>query len=877
MRFVYLFVRFAALGVVAWVSASRAQAAPRPQGALSDKIVYVHGGHGWTADNLVDGFWRTQRGETFELVEDLNNADLMTSFANRLWNAGATVVPLRPIGQQVNEIVLDNADSGVVFEGSWFDSNAAVYFGRANETPYRFSLSSLIETAVARYTPDLPEPGLYPVYAWVTHGSNRVDQLYRVHHTGGVTEVRIDHQRVGNGLVWLGSYWFNAGTDGYVEISNQSDRTGVVIADMIRFGNGMGDIDRGGGVSGHPRADEAGLYWVMWHADRARGVSTSTYRSSSNDGSATVNLAPLWASYMNNEAFGTLADRVMVSYHTNAGGGSARGVIGLVNGNNRPSAATPNQFDLAFLLSLEVNDDMVALASSFEHDWADRSVLTLDRTDLEFGEINNELIGDEFDATIVELGFHDNRQDAEMLRDPRVQDALNRAVVQGLQQYFTLVEGVPPPTVFAPERPRNLFASPLSPSGITISWNAPASGPSQGSAPTGYRIQTSADGLGFDRGTLVQAPATSTVITSPDPARPFFRVVAENEAGQSPPSTVVAATVGPGPRVLFVNGFTRFDRTENPTQNVFFGQIERVRPRRSNSFDYTRLLAGAALDARPALQLSSADASTLGFFPGQLSPFGFDAVVWYTGEETALQATLLPSERQLLTALIGGGTHVLVSGSELGRDLEQSQSGRDFYNGRLGAALVSTDAGTRTITGEPDSPFSGLTLSLSDGTGPLSGPALDADDVESIEPIPGAVAQLRYQGGSGAVAAVSRFDPNSGATTLHTGFPLIAVEHAETRAEFFDRVFTLFGISGCVADLTTDGTNPGDPAFGRPDGAATVSDLTYLVERWLMGDAEADLTTDGTNPSDPGFGTPDGAVTVSDLTYYVELWLAGCP
>ena len=41
---------------------------------------------------------------------------------------------------------------------------------------------------------------------------------------------------------------------------------------MIRFGNGMGDIDRGGGVSGLPREDEAGLYWVKWHVDRSQGI-----------------------------------------------------------------------------------------------------------------------------------------------------------------------------------------------------------------------------------------------------------------------------------------------------------------------------------------------------------------------------------------------------------------------------------------------------------------------------------------------------------------------------------------------------------------------------------------------------------------------------
>ncbi|MEM1329763.1 MAG: GC-type dockerin domain-anchored protein [Planctomycetota bacterium] len=84
---------------------------------------------------------------------------------------------------------------------------------------------------------------------------------------------------------------------------------------------------------------------------------------------------------------------------------------------------------------------------------------------------------------------------------------------------------------------------------------------------------------------------------------------------------------------------------------------------------------------------------------------------------------------------------------------------------------------------------------------------------------------------------------------------------------------------GCsVADVTTDGTNPGDPNYGIPDNLITVSDLTFFVEFWIATDASvADVTTDGTNPGDPAYGTPDGAVTVSDLTFFVEFWIAGCP
>src|SRR3954453_3987069 len=80
----------------------------RPHGGLSGKIVFVHGGHGITAANEKDGAWTFQRGPSNGMIEDLGNVDQMTLFADYLFRAGATVVPLRPVGHQTNEVVVDN-------------------------------------------------------------------------------------------------------------------------------------------------------------------------------------------------------------------------------------------------------------------------------------------------------------------------------------------------------------------------------------------------------------------------------------------------------------------------------------------------------------------------------------------------------------------------------------------------------------------------------------------------------------------------------------------------------------------------------------------------------------------------------------------------
>ncbi|MEL6797918.1 MAG: hypothetical protein AAFO89_13995, partial [Planctomycetota bacterium] len=149
----------------------------RPTGALDGKIVYLHAGHGWTANNLGSGSWTTQRGETFEIVEDLLNQDMHTMQAESLWNAGATIVPLRPLDHQPLEVVLDNDDPGVTFSGLWNDSVSPIYFGDPGDLPYRFAATSATETAVASYVPSFAEAGFYPVYAWTRAGSDRVEQL----------------------------------------------------------------------------------------------------------------------------------------------------------------------------------------------------------------------------------------------------------------------------------------------------------------------------------------------------------------------------------------------------------------------------------------------------------------------------------------------------------------------------------------------------------------------------------------------------------------------------------------------------------------------------------------------------------------------------
>jgi hypothetical protein len=758
------------------------------------KIVYAHGGHGITADNKGSGRWSFQRGEGFEMIEDLGNYDQMALFVDHLFRAGATVVPLRPVGHQVHEVVLDNDDPGVTFEGEWAEGKGPVYFGKAGSVPYREARASTAESAYARYRPTIPAAGFYPVYAWTSSGGDRAaDQLYRVRHSGGATEVTVNHQRVGNGLVYLGTYHFEAGDGGYVDISNRSASAGsVVVADMIRFGNGMGDIDRGGGVSGLSREDEAGLYWVKWHVDRAQGVEQSDYRETDVDRQATISLSPRYAAYMNRESDGRLQDRVFVSFHSNAGGGGkARGTLGLLNGNNDPRTATPNHKLLAKSLAQEVNDDLVAQKGRFEHDWHDRKEnTTLDRTDIEFGEINNRYIHDEFDATIVEVGFHDSQEDAELMRDARVRDAIARATYQGLLKYFRAVDNNTAPATRLPSAVTGVHVEADKAGSVTISWMPPEANSYAGDVATAYRVYASTNGYGFDGGKLVDGgDKRSATLEGLDPKTVYyFKVAAVNEGGESPASEVVAALPNGKPKeILIVDGFDRLDRAASVKQPYRGGgnTVDRVRPRKSNSRDYVVQAATAIEAAAPATAVESASNEAVA--DGGVDLSKFRTVVWMLGEESTSDRTFDESEQSKVEAFVAGGGNLFVSGSEIGWDLDHKEHGRSFFRNTLRSRFVADDAGTYEVLGAEGGIFADSSVvSFDDGKH-----FYDAAFPDVIEPERDAVVALKYTNGAGAAGVQVKGAGGRGSVVI-LGFPFETITTPAARADVMRRVLAFF-------------------------------------------------------------------------------------
>ena len=813
----------------------------QPTGELDGKIVFTSGGHGWQWSDALSR-WATDRGDFNEIVEDFGNQDQMTFFADYLLRAGATVVPMRPVGHQLNEVVLDNDSPEVTFAGSWSNSSSTVFYDEdygavADAVPYRFTQISATETATATYTPDIPESGFYPVYTWVLDSPNRTNQLYRINDSaGGITEIRVDHRMVGKGWVYLGTYHFDAGTSGGVVISNQSTDGGSnVIADAIRFGNGMGDMRDGpsgvghasGTISGEPREDENSMMWT-W---RAIGQGNS---AASVIGTGNVSAPSRMAEHMNANAnpFGT---SVYIGFHSNGGGG--RGAVGLFT--NSASQRTPNQEDLAIFTGRQINQDMQALNGLFEHNWSTRTTHTYNG--INFGEIN-EGPSAEMDMTIIETAFHDNSLDAQLMRDPRVRDQLARSTYEATLEYFDNFGGLSSP-VSQPSVPVGVTATAAANGDITVSWTPGPTGV-QGGTPTAHRVYVSRDGygyLGYVEVAGAGAGSHTFIAADLDDDTYYFKVVGVNSGGESPRSAVIAARNSDvaSKNVLIVDGFDRNGRSQNERYAYAFtgdGLVDRVRTRFNNSFDYSVQVASAIEAYSSAVTVDTASNERV--ISGDIDLGDYEAVVWISGEESTADDTFDATERTLVSNYLSGGGKIFVSGAEIGWDLDSQGTvqTRAFYNNSLRADYVSDDASTHSAQGSAGSIFAGLSFSFDDGTQGL----YDVNFPDVISPLGGATTAMTYVGGTGGGAAI-QYDSGGSTKVVNLGFPFETITTEANRNAVMDRVLDFFGLDAVeTADFDEDGDIDGFDFLAWQRGSGTMGGATLA-----QGDGNADGNVDG--------------------------------
>jgi N-acetylmuramoyl-L-alanine amidase len=698
-----------------------------PYGSLSGKRIAVSPGHGYYWHSTLG--WTTQRGVIDGLIEDIHTAEICNQYLIPfLQNMGAEVVFTREHGEVNTDGAVDNdaGAPGYVETGSWTTSGSSGWNGGG----YRYvATNNVSETATATWTIPVLKEGLYPVFVAFRASSNRTTAAtYRITHRGGVSTAVVD-QTLDN-LTWahLGNFWFTPTQGAVVTLSNLSPAAGVCIADTVRLGGGLGSIVRGGTTSLQARWRECARYWAQF-AGAPSTVWDNTPGGQDSDDDVTAR--PRFAEWRTADAF--------IALHTNAGGGAGTDTFIYSGGATAGSAG----------LSNAVHTQLVGdLQTYWNPAWVDRG-----QQQANFGEVR---LLSTMPGILVELAFHDTpgSLDHTSLHDPDFRYLAARAYARGVLRYFQ------PLAVFPPEPPTALRVTQDGARGLRVAWD-PAAG------ATSYTVEWSDDGKGFGQ---IASVATTNWSTGPLPhhTTKSFRVRAWNATGRSFPTEVLTAGtdhLGQA-QVLLVQGFDRLDRNVKGPENTK---------------DYLRLVGDACRrDANRSLGFDAASNEAVALVRVALP--NYQAVVWCSGEESTADETFNSVEQFLVGGYLDGGGSLLVSGAEIGWDLDAQGSVADetFYRQKLGAIYVADDANVYTLqAGVAGTVSAGLAASSFDN-GTFG--TYDVNYPDVLAPTdPNSTVCLRY--GNGLVAGVQRYVPATGARVVNFGLPLETITNATVRAQ----------------------------------------------------------------------------------------------
>ncbi|MDC3379005.1 N-acetylmuramoyl-L-alanine amidase, partial [Planctomycetota bacterium] len=654
---------------------------PNENGALSGKTIVMSPGHGYMWDSGLNR-WRYQRGVTHTMREDIHTNEIFIEYLQYyLANAGARVESCRERSFQTNEVIVDNADAGYSETGTWGASTSAPRFRGAN---YKTAPVSANGNATATFSANLPESGNYPVYVWFTTGGNRSTQArYTVHHSGGATTVAIDQRAFGNSWVFVGDFHFAAGTAARVELSNQgADPATYVIADAVRFGGGVG-------ASGQPRWREGGGDFLRYKG----------FQSTAGE----VSIRPAYATWVaGGSTTSYRRDMLYFALHTNASGGSgtARGLSCFSYSNGR-TPAWGSAGTRLYPAGLEAQADrfrdlvqdsvMRDVRANLVPAWPNRG-----SNRMNFGELRGAR---NMPAALLELGFHDNAEDAALLSNPTFRETSARAIYKAMVRYFD------PNARIVPLPVANLRLENQGSGDVRVSWDPVQDAAEPSASPTAYKVYVSQNGYGFDNGTVITS--TSHTISGLSAGAPVFvRVAAVNGGGESLPSGLGGALVGDPMlrRNLLVDGFDRnFVHTEVNVAQRF---------RDNHAVEHVNAM-GLPLNGE-AVDFATNEAVTSGGF--DLARYAL--ADWLLGREGSLTRTFDATEQQRVTAFLQGGGALFTSGTDIGWDLEARSGGQTFLNDTLSSDYTSDNSGSFVVKATPGSPFyrSSGTLQLHDGS-----------------------------------------------------------------------------------------------------------------------------------------------------------------
>ncbi|MBQ9671513.1 MAG: xanthan lyase [Prevotella sp.] len=677
--------------------------------------------------------WRWQRPPLYTTCEDLFTQTIVVPYLiPMLENAGAIVFTPRERDWQRNEVIVDNDTSPLknYSEQSrskdWQDAPARGFtFKGGNlqdgENPFEAGTARTTKTTKSQsrqsfviYRPDIPETGRYAVYvSYQTLPNSISDAHYTVYHQGQKTDFLVNQQMGGSTWVYLGTFPFDAGNsaDNCVILSNLSSQNGTVSADAVRFGGGMGNIEREGTVSQLPRCLEGARYWAQW-----AGMPYNVYspRGGENDYADDINVRSLMTNelcggsvYAPDSAGRGVPIELSLAVHSDAGYNKpyGEGIYGsltictTMHGDSLLAAGRTRQMSKE--LASELLDNTVIDLQRKYGRWTIREVY-----DRNYSETRLPIVP----SAILETLSHQNFLDMRYALDPNFRFTLARSIYKTLLRYVARKHNTEyTVTPLAPHNFRIEFTG-KEKGEVRICWS-PTSDPYEpSSAPTAYLLQIAEGDQDFDNGMIVHGTAVTTRLRRD--ALVHFRVTAVNDGGISFPSSVLSACYRSqkSPTVIVVDGFRRlsspavkangFDLNEDA--GVSFGRtcgtlghqkgfdISRIGIEDStglgytvndlegrfiagNDFNYVRTHASAIYEAGK-YNIVSCSSEVL----PTVALYQYDLVDMFTGLEKNDGHSLLPYKAfpqpvsSALSQYVAQGGRLLVSGAYLGSDMNSA-------------------------------------------------------------------------------------------------------------------------------------------------------------------------------------------------------------
>ncbi len=540
---------------------------------LFDRHLSLWASHGRYYDGKKDR-WKWQRPNLFGTTEDLFTQTIVIPYLiPMLENAGAVVFTPRERDWQKNEVIVDNGGRGYVEDSgkeTWktaqekgFAYHAGTY--RDGENPFTQGTARAVkatkkaDVSWASYQPNIPQGGKYAVYVSYQSLKNSVsDAQYIVMHKGQRTVFKVNQQMGGGTWVYLGTFDFDRGNNEFnrVVVTNSSSESGMVTTDAVRFGGGMGNIERGGSCSGMPRCLEGARYSAQW-----AGAPYSVYSSKNgcddygddiNVRSNMTNWLAGGSTYVPTLEGKKVPIELSLAVHSDAG-------YTTVNDSIIGSLA---------ICTTSFNDGRLnsGVSRMISHDFADSLLTGLQRDisgkyrkwtrrylwDRNYSETRKP----EVPSAIIETMSHQNFADMRRGLDPNFRFTLARSLYKTILRFVNGNHSVP--SVVQPLPVSNFRIERNSSGGLRLSWIAEKDEQEPTAVPTSYIVYTSEDGMGFDNGTVVYT--SSFDFEAKKGVNYCFKVTALNRGGESFPSETLAAYLSKSAHakdILVVDGFSR--------------------------------------------------------------------------------------------------------------------------------------------------------------------------------------------------------------------------------------------------------------------------------------------------------------------------------